>query len=91
MCDDIIAAFEVLSPSTANHDLRWKRRAYTALPSLQYHIIIAQDDVEVFVYDRASDFSERRIASLDASPDLPALGISLPLRKIYENTGVGEA
>ena len=57
----------------------------------KYYIIIAQDDVEVFVYDRASDFSERRIASLDASPDLPALGISLPLRKIYENTGVGEA
>src|SRR5262249_8978400 len=29
--DDVIVAFEVLSPSTLDRDLRWKRGAYTSL------------------------------------------------------------
>jgi Uma2 family endonuclease len=33
---DVIVAFEILSPSTANRDLRWKRPAYTSLPTLSY-------------------------------------------------------
>jgi Uma2 family endonuclease len=86
--EDMIAAFEILSPSTADHDLRWKRRAYTSLPSLQHYIVIAQDDVDVIVYDRAAGFAERRIETLDASLDLASLNLSLALRDIYENTGV---
>ena len=86
--EDMIVAFEILSPSTADHDLRWKRRAYTSLPTLQHYVIIAQDDVDVIVYDRASGFAERRLATLDASLELAALGLTLPLRDIYENTGV---
>ena len=92
MCDDIIAAFEILSPSTADHDLRWKRKVYASLPTLQHYVIIAQDDLDVIVYDRSTDFAERRIEKLDAALDLPALdlpalGLLLPLRDIYENTG----
>jgi Uma2 family endonuclease len=34
VCDDMIVAFEVLSPSTAKRDLRWKRKAYASLASL---------------------------------------------------------
>ena len=86
--EDMIAAFEVLSPSTADHDLRWKRRAYATLPSLQHYVIVAQDDTDVIVYDRASGFAERRIETLDGSLVLDALGLSLPLRGMYENTGV---
>ena len=41
--DDIIVAFEVLSPSTADRDLRWKRAAYTSIPSLTHYVVIAQD------------------------------------------------
>lgn len=88
VCDDMIVAFEILSPSTADHDMRWKRRAYTSLASLQYYVIIAQDDVNVVVYSRASDFAEQRIDAIDANLDLPALGFSIPLREIYENTWV---
>ena len=86
--EDMIVAFEILSPSTADHDLRWKRRAYTSLPTLQHYVIIAQDDVDVIVYDRASGFAERRLDALDMSLELASLGLSLPLRDIYENTGV---
>jgi Uma2 family endonuclease len=85
-CDDIIVAIEVLSDSTADRDLRWKRRAYARLPSLMYYVVIAQDAVEVVVYARAAKFAEQRIESLGAVLDLPALGISLSLADIYQDT-----
>jgi Uma2 family endonuclease len=85
---DVVVAFEVLSPSTASRDLRWKRTAYTALPSLTHYIVVAQDAVEVVVFARDAGFVERRLNSLSDSVELPLLGVSLPLSEIYRNTGV---
>jgi len=85
-CDDVIAAIEVLSESTADRDLRWKRKAYARVPSLMYYIVIAQDAVEVVMYERKTGFAERRLESLTATLDLPSLGISLPLAEIYRDT-----
>ena len=48
VCDDAIIAVEVLSPLTADRDLRWKRQLYPTLPSLQHYVIVTQDAVEVF-------------------------------------------
>ncbi len=90
-CDDMIVAFEILSPSTQDRDLRWKRQAYAKLTSLQHYVVIAQDAIEVAVYDRANGFAERRLGRLDASLDLPALGLSLPLTEIYRDTGLAPA
>lgn len=90
-CDDMIVAFEVLSPSTADRDLRWKRQAYAKLASLQHYVVIAQDAVEIVVFDRGDGFAERRLDRLDAQLDLPALGLSLPLAEIYRNTGLSPA
>jgi Uma2 family endonuclease len=87
-CADMIVAFEVLSPSTADHDLRWKRRAYATLASLQHYVVVAQDAVEVVVYDRQTGFGERRIEGTKATLDLPALEIALPLAEIYRETGL---
>jgi Uma2 family endonuclease len=88
--DDVIVAFEVLSPSTEGRDLRWKRTAYTSLRSLTHYIAIAQDAVEVIVFARDDDFEERRIRSLDKTIDLRSLGISLPVAEIYRDTGLAE-
>ncbi len=85
---EVIAAFEILSPSTEERDLRWKRTAYTGLPSLTHYIVIAQDAVDVVVFARDSGFAERRYTSLGDSLELPALGISLPLSEIYRDTGL---
>jgi Uma2 family endonuclease len=85
---NVIVAFEVLSPSTEGQDLRWKRRAYTGLPSLTHYIVIAQDAVEVTVFARDDDFAERRIRSLDKTIELRSLGISLPMAEIYRDTGL---
>jgi Uma2 family endonuclease len=86
--DDVIVAFEVLSPSTASRDLRWKRTAYTSLPTLTHYIVIAQDAVEVVVFSREDGFADHRLRSLSESIELRSLGISVPLSEIYRNTGL---
>jgi Uma2 family endonuclease len=83
---DLIVAFEVLSPSTEDRDLRWKRIAYGSLPSLTDYIVIAQDVTDVVVFSRDVDFAERRFKSLAESIALVSLGISLPLAEIYRDT-----
>jgi Uma2 family endonuclease len=87
-CDDVIVAFEILSPSTRDRDLRWKRAAYLSLPSLTHYIVVAQDVVEVMVFGRNAELPER-FNRLDTVVDLPSLGISLPLREVYRGTGLG--
>jgi Uma2 family endonuclease len=83
---NVIVTFEILSPSTADRDLRWKRAAYTSLPSLTHYVVIAQDAVDVVVFARDAGFKEHRIRSLGGSIDMPALDISLPLSEIYRGT-----
>jgi Uma2 family endonuclease len=85
----VIVAFEVLSPSTEGRDLRWKRSAYTSLPSLTHCVVIAQDAVDVVVFAREHDFAERRIRSIDETIELRSLGVSLPVAEIYRDTGLG--
>ncbi|MEK8092341.1 Uma2 family endonuclease [Methylocystis sp. IM3] len=87
-CDDPLIAFEILSPSTANRDLRWKRKAYAALPTLSQYVVVAQDAVEVVSYDRRNGFAERRFETVDAELDLPLIGARLALRDIYRDTGL---
>jgi Uma2 family endonuclease len=89
VCDDMIVAFEVLSPSTARRDLRWKRKAYASLPSLMHYVVIAQDATAVVVYDRATGFAERRVDVMTQSVGLAALGLELSLADIYRDTGIG--
>ena len=86
--NDIVVAFEILSPSTADRDLRWKRTAYTSLPSLTHYVVIAQDAVDIVVFAREAGFAEQRLRSLDQSLELPALAIALPLSEIYRDTGL---
>ena len=83
---DVLVAFEILSPSTAERDLRWKRTAYTSLPTLTHYVVIAQDAVDIVVFARAAGFAERHLRSLADTLELPALGISLPLAEIYRDT-----
>jgi Uma2 family endonuclease len=85
---DVLAAVEILSPSTVERDLRWKRTAYTSLPSLTHYVVIAQDAVDVVVFARETGFAERHFRSLSEALELPALGIALLLAEIYRDTGL---
>jgi Uma2 family endonuclease len=86
--DDVIVAFEIMSPSTASRDLKWKRTAYTSLATLTHYVVIAQDVVEVLVFARDSNFIEQRYRSASDVIAFPALGVSLPLSEIYRGTGL---
>jgi Uma2 family endonuclease len=86
---DVIVAFEILSPSTAERDLHWKRAAYTSLPSLTHYVVIAQDAIDVVVFAREQNFAERRMTSPDDVLRFPTLGINLPLSEIYRDSGLG--
>jgi Uma2 family endonuclease len=81
--ENVIVAFEVLSPSTKRRDLRWKRAAYASLPSLTHYVAIAQDAVDVVVFARDNDFGDQRFQSLNEAIELRSLGISLPVAEIY--------
>ena len=85
---EVFVTMEILSPSTAERDLRWKRTAYASLPSLTHYVVIAQDAVDVVVFARETGFAERHYRSLADMLELPALGISLPLSEIYPDTGL---
>jgi Uma2 family endonuclease len=85
---DAIVLFEIMSPSTAGRDLKWKRAVYTSQPSLTHYIIVAQDAVDVVVFARDEGFEERRLDTIDATLGLPSLGVSLPLSEIYRDTGL---
>ena len=93
-CDDMIVAFEVLSPSTAKRDLRWKRTAYASLPTLRQYVVVAQDAVDILSFDRdagAGGFSERRFTRVDEELDLPAIGVRAGLSEIYRGLGLAGA
>jgi Uma2 family endonuclease len=79
--DDVIVAFEVLSPSTLDRDLRWKRSAYTSLPSLTHYVIVAQDAVDVVVIARANGFAEQRAAIAGRSAGISGPGHFAPARR----------
>jgi Uma2 family endonuclease len=87
-CDDMLVAFEVLSPGTAQRDRRWKRQTYAALPSSRHYVTISPKSVEVALFSRHTDFSQQRLVDPAASLDLDALGISVPLQALYCNTGL---
>lgn len=79
---------EVLSPSTMKIDLGDKAAEYLQLSGLAAYIVLAQDEVKAWVYDRGSD---RRLRSgpqvfsgADASISIAAMNIDLPLIDIYD-------
>ena len=80
---DAVVLFEIMSPSTATRDLKWKRAAYTSLPTLTHYVVLAQDAVDVVVFARDSGFGERRLTRRDDVITFSELGISLSLNDIY--------
>ncbi|WP_395145746.1 Uma2 family endonuclease [Armatimonas sp.] len=81
-----IALFEVLSPSTEAYDRGAKFAHYRRLPSLKYYILLSQAEPLVERYERQenNDWLLTELRGLDATLDLPALQVSIPLSDLYE-------
>jgi len=86
---EAIVLFEIMSPSTAMRDLKWKRIAYTGLPALTHYVVVAQDTVDVVVFAREAGFVEKRYRSLDETIAFPASGIAVPVGEIYRYVDLG--
>jgi len=81
-----IIVFEVLSPSTEVYDRGIKFQLYRTIPSLREYILVAQDKprVEQYVCQDAETWTLRDHAGLDKDLKLDSIGVSLPLRLIYD-------
>jgi Uma2 family endonuclease len=83
VCDDIIVAFEVLSPSSRSRDLKWKRDAYAQLPSLQHYVVLATQAIDVRCFDRDAEWAERRLVSAADYLTLTAIDATVQVSALY--------
>ena len=81
-----LVVFEVLSRSTAGYDLGIKFLNYQKIQSLRGFVAIAQDSpsVQAFHRDEQGQWILWPVFGLDAEVKLEPLGLSLPMRQIYE-------
>ncbi|MFN8347220.1 MAG: Uma2 family endonuclease [Spirosomataceae bacterium] len=87
-----ILIVEVLSESTLTVDRVTKLAEYTQLPTLQYYLIIEQEECLAEVYNREGkrwyvDF----YSDLNETIELPALNVKLPLSVIYKKINLPAA
>ncbi len=84
--------FEVLSPSTWAVDLNEKLADYRATPSIRHYVTVAQDRVQVTVWNRVDGTLVRGVefTALSDVVDLPAVDVRLPLAAIYDEVTFDE-
>lgn len=84
---------EVLSESTEEIDRNKKFRQYTALPSLQYYLMIHQDMALIEFYQRKGEtntFEFNFFDKLSEIINLPMLSTSISMEDIYEGINFPE-
>jgi Uma2 family endonuclease len=76
---------EVLSESTRGYDHDQKFRRYRMIPELKQYVLISQDSAFVEVFSRSEQgfWVLREYQGLDASIELDAIGVKLPLEAVY--------
>jgi Uma2 family endonuclease len=89
--DDALVLFEVLSRSNTKADQAWRRRVYASVPNCQHYVTVSLKAVEVVAFDRENGWQGRRLATLEDSLSLPALGLTIPIADIYRWTPLGDA
>lgn len=80
-----LVIFEVLSPSTERYDRGLKRQRYTGLVSLKDYILVSQTNLHIEQFTRQENnlWTVRDYATLDEDLTIASIGVSLPLRAIY--------
>jgi Uma2 family endonuclease len=84
--------FEVISPETERTDRREKAIAYRQIPSIQAYVLVEQDRVAATVLLRADQGWQSEMLEKPGSViKLPAIGVEIPLQRIYERTSLAGA
>ena len=81
-----IVIVEVLSPSTEQYDRGMKFQLYRTIESLREYILVDQDKVliEQYIRQDASTWTLRDHQTLEDELKMNSIGVSLPLRLIYD-------
>jgi len=88
--DRPVLIVEVLSESTRRLDDGEKRDAYFTMPTLNYYLLLEQDEAIAVMYERNGErFERHEFTSLDDVIPMASLGISLPLRDLYNRVVSG--
>ncbi|WP_149242032.1 Uma2 family endonuclease [Dyadobacter sp. 32] len=78
---------EVLSKSSAGYDRDFKLRRYKGIASLQYYVLVSQNDCYVELYTRTDQegiWIYQSFDSHDAVIPFDLLGFAMPVAKVYE-------
>jgi Uma2 family endonuclease len=88
--EDPVVVFEVLSESTAKHDLTRKRLVYEAIPTLRRIVYVSLDEPRLDLRVRGEDglWRDDTVEGLGDALPLPELGLTLPMAEIYEDSEV---
>jgi Uma2 family endonuclease len=83
---------EVISDNSKYRDRVTKLKEYSKIPTLDYYVIIDQDEVNVEVYSRKENgWHYQRLEDMSDLLDLPLFDMSLSLETIYEDIVLTEA
>lgn len=76
---------EVLSESTADYDRNLKWQQYQTIPTLQYYLLVEQNQVHVELYSRIGEKSWKYEVFTEPTEiiELSLLQIQIPVEKIY--------
>ena len=89
---NVVATFEVLSPSTARSDRTTKLREYGSVPTIRHYVLIETTRLEVLNYarpDGSTDWQWTRSRSLADHIDLPMMGARIALADLYSGVQIG--
>jgi Uma2 family endonuclease len=79
-----VVVFEILSPSTAHHDLVVKNAEYRATPSVRRYVVLEQTRIGALAFVRkGDDWVTEILDGKDAVLALPEIGISIPMADLY--------
>jgi Uma2 family endonuclease len=82
--DEPRLVMEIMSRSTERIDRREKAFTYRELPSIEEIVLISQKSMLANVYRRAENWASVVLASLEEALELRSIGLTLPLRQVYE-------
>ena len=83
---DPIVVIEIVSPSTEREDRGRKKLDYFATPSIRQYAIVEQDERWIDLYTRTDAGWIDEIITGDAVLNLSAIGVTISLDAIYEDT-----
>ena len=86
--DRFFLVTEIRSDSNTDDEIELKRQRYMQHPDNLYCLVIAQTEVKVELWARASGWQQVELTRLDQAIELPAFGLSIPLAALYQGTRV---